>query len=116
MCLKDVIFDVWCNYLEINISDDEDFCTKYEAAFNPDEIPERCELIDRKLRAVLCELVEGVKKGLLSDELAEGIKSIIGPGRTMPKVYFHDYEIKRLSYHFNLILNKYGAGLIKGSE
>jgi len=99
-----VLFQVWTEDLQINISEDPQLLEAYEAKFEADALQTKFDIIDKKLKDVLTSLLEGVNH-IGEAELA-GLKSIFGQGKTLPKNFFFEFEMRRITYHSNLVINR----------
>lgn len=50
-------------------------------------------------------MLEGIET--MGQQEIDGINLLFGAGKTLPKNFFFEFEVKRLTYHSNLILNRY---------
>lgn len=109
-----MLFQVWTEDLQINISEDQALLEAYEAKFDAAAVGDRFNIIDKKVKDVLGGLLEGVNN-IGESELA-GLKAIFGQGKTLPKNFFFRFEMQRITYHSNLVINRYPRLTAAGSS
>ena len=102
--LVKVLFQVWTEDLQINISDDPLLLEAYESKFDAAALESKYNIIDKKVKDVLGGLLEGVSN--IGEAELGGLKAIFGQGKTLPKNFFFEFEMHRITYHSNLVINR----------
>jgi hypothetical protein len=102
--MKGIIFAIWSKDLEINIVEDPGFCEKYETKFEADAFDNKCELIDKKLKDILSCMAAGIAD--VPDLVKDAFSLFFGSGKTLPKNFYYEFEVKRLNYCNNLVFSK----------